>query len=92
MISELKDLFGEWIAAVAAVVHAVTARMVSQRRILFVEGDNDSFTARVTSAGALLPQTSFRLLHGRPEPALTPEWRPCTRSHSRWRRTSARAR
>jgi general secretion pathway protein L len=74
MISELKDLFGEWIAAVAAVVHAVTTRMVSQRRILFVEGDGDSFTARVTSAGALLPQTSFRLLHGRPEPGLTPEW------------------
>jgi general secretion pathway protein L len=76
MISELKDLFGEWIAAVAAVVHTVTARMVPQRRILFVEGDSDSFTARMTSAGkdVLLPQTSFRLLHGRPEPALTPEW------------------
>jgi general secretion pathway protein L len=76
MISELKDLFGEWIAAVAAVVQTVTARIVPQQRILFVEGDSDSFTARMTSAGndALLPQTSFRLLHGRPEPALTPEW------------------
>jgi general secretion pathway protein L len=76
MISELKDLFGEWIAAVAAAVQAVMARMVPPRQIQFVEGDGDSFTARVTSAGkdALLPQTAFQLLHGRPEPALTPEW------------------
>ena len=76
MISELKDLFVEWIAAVAAVVKAVMARIVPQRRILFVEGDSDSFTAREISAGkdALLPQTAFRLLHGRPEPVLTPEW------------------
>jgi general secretion pathway protein L len=52
------------------------ARIVPQQRILFVEGDGDSFTAREISAGkdALLPQTAFRLLHGRPEPALTPEW------------------
>ena len=76
MISELKDLFGEWIAAVAAAVQAVMARMVPQRQIQFVEGDGDNFTARVTSAGkdALLPQTAFHLLHGRPEPALSPEW------------------
>jgi general secretion pathway protein L len=76
MMSELKDLFGEWIAAVAAAIRAVTARIVPQRRILFVEGEGGSFTARVTAAGkdGLLPPTSFRLLHGRTEPALPPEW------------------
>jgi general secretion pathway protein L len=37
--------------------------------------------ARVTSArtGGLLPQTSFRLVHGRPEPALPPEWKTALR-------------
>jgi general secretion pathway protein L len=84
MMSELKILFAEWIAAVAAAVHAVKARMVPQRRILFVEGEGDSFTARVTSTrkGGFLPPTSFRLLHGRPEPALTPEWQIALRGSS----------
>jgi general secretion pathway protein L len=81
MMSELKELFAEWIAAVAAAVHAVTSRIVPQPRILFVEGEGNSFTARVTSArkGSFLPPTSFRLLHGRPEPALTPEWQAALR-------------
>jgi general secretion pathway protein L len=89
MISELKDLFGEWITAVAAAIHAGAARIMPARRILFVEGEGNSFTARITSAGkrvgkgagkgALLPQTSFRLLHGRPEPALTAEWKEALR-------------
>jgi general secretion pathway protein L len=81
MMAELKDMFGEWIAAVAAAIRAATARMVPQRRILLVEGDGDSFTARVTSApkGSLLQPTSFRLVDGRPEPALSPEWQAALR-------------
>src|SRR5438445_8380003 len=81
MMWELKDLFGAWIAAVAAAIQAVTARMVPQRRILFVEGEANSFAARVTSAskGGFLAQTSFRLLYGRPEPALPPEWQAALR-------------
>jgi general secretion pathway protein L len=81
MFSELKDLFGAWIAAVAAAIHGVTARIVPQRRILFVEGDGRSFTVRVTSTGngASLQQTSFRLLQGRPVPVLTPEWQAALR-------------
>jgi general secretion pathway protein L len=81
MMPELKDLFAEWIEAVAAAIRAAAVRMVRRRRILFVEGDGNSFTARVTSArnGGFLPQTSFRLVHGRPEPALPPEWRAALR-------------
>ena len=81
MMSELKDLFGAWIAAVAAAIRAVTARIVPQRRFLFVEGEGFGFTARVTSAGkgGLLPQASFHLVQGRPEPALPPEWRAALR-------------
>jgi general secretion pathway protein L len=81
MIPELKDLFGEWIVAVDAAIRAAMVRMVPRRHILFVEGDGNSFTARVTSQrkGGFLPQTSFRLVHGRPEPALSPEWRAALR-------------
>jgi general secretion pathway protein L len=81
MMSELKDLFGAWIAAVAAATRAVMARIVPQRRILFVEGEGFGFTARVISAGkgGVLPQASFRLVQGRPEPALPPEWQAALR-------------
>ncbi|WP_423960450.1 PilN domain-containing protein [Bradyrhizobium sp.] len=74
-MSELKNLFETWIAAVAVAVHAVMERIVQRRRILFTEGDANSFTASLVSAkGASLPETSFRLLHGWPEPALDPQW------------------
>ncbi len=81
MISELKDLFGAWSSAVAAGIRAVTARIVPRPRILFVEGEGFGFTARVTSAGkgGLLPPASFRLVQGRPEPALPPEWQAALR-------------
>jgi general secretion pathway protein L len=81
MMSELRDLFGAWIAAVAAAIRAVMTRIVPQRRILFVEGEGFGFTARVISAGkeGLLPPASFRLVQGRPEPALPPEWQAALR-------------
>ena len=81
MISELKDLFGSWIAAVATALRFITARMLSQRHIRFVERDPDTFTARITSTrkGPILPEASFRVLHGRPEPALTAEWQAALR-------------
>lgn len=76
MLSELKALFTAWIAAVAAAVEAALSRAAPRRRILLVEGDSNSFTARVLTAqkGAALSETSFRLLEGRTDPALTAEW------------------
>ncbi len=80
-MSELKDLLGSWIAAVATALRLITARLRPQRRILLVERDPDDFTARVASArkGPILPEASFRVLHGRPEPALTAEWQAALR-------------
>src|SRR6516165_9137515 len=71
MLSELKDLFASWIAAVTAAIERVVILIVPQRRILLVEGEPENFTARVSSSGkgASLPQASFRLSNGRPEPA-----------------------
>jgi general secretion pathway protein L len=81
MMSESKDLFAAWIAAVATAVRAATARMVRQRHFLFVEAENNSFTARPSSARkeVLLPHVSFRLVQGRAEPALPPEWHAALR-------------
>src|SRR5262245_39811118 len=81
MLAELKVLFVTWIAAVAAMVDSLAGRIIPQRRVLFVEGDANSFTARVTSAGkgVVLPETSFRLLNGRAEPPFSEAWRTALR-------------
>ena len=76
MISELKALFDEWIAAVARAVDSVTGRYLRRRQILLSEGVDNTFTARLASArnGPVLPDVSFRLSHGRPSPALPADW------------------
>jgi general secretion pathway protein L len=81
MLSELKDLFAVWIAAIAAAIEAIVTRIVPQRRVLLVEGERDNFTARITSPrkGAVLPQASFRLLNGRLEPAFGRDWQAALR-------------
>jgi len=50
MISELKALFDEWIAAVAGTVESVTCRLVRRRQILLSEAADNTFTARLASA------------------------------------------
>src|SRR3981189_1060870 len=76
MISELKALFSEWIAAVAGVVNSMVSRYARQRQILISEGGDNTFTARATSAqkSPALPDVSFRLLDGRPTPSLPADW------------------
>jgi general secretion pathway protein L len=76
MIPELKALFDEWIAAVAGAVNSLTARYGQRRQILLSGAGDDMFTARVISApkGAVLPEVSFRLSHGRPDPSLPADW------------------
>jgi general secretion pathway protein L len=76
MISELKELFGEWIAAVARAINLIASRFMPQRQILLIEGDGDTFTARtaLVKKGAALPDVSFRLSNGRPSPSLPANW------------------
>jgi general secretion pathway protein L len=81
MLVELKDLFAVWIAAIASAVESIATRIGWQRCVLFVEGEPDTFTARVTAAGkgAMLPETLFCLTHGRAEPAFSAAWQAVLR-------------
>jgi general secretion pathway protein L len=76
MISELKELFGEWIAAVDRAINSVASRFMPQRQILLIEGDGNTFTAKTAAVkeGAGLPDVSFRLLNGRPSPSFPAAW------------------
>ncbi len=76
MISELKELFGEWIAAVALAVNSITRRLMPQRQIWLIEGEGDTFTAKAAPVkkGAALPDISFRVANGRPNPSLPADW------------------
>jgi general secretion pathway protein L len=76
MIAELKELFSEWIAAVARAVDAIAGWLVRQRHVSLIEGNDDMFTIRTApdKKGAVLPDASFRLSNGRPDPALSPNW------------------
>lgn len=76
MISELKELFREWIASVAGTIHAMASRFVPQRKISLIEADDHGFTARMAPVkkGPVLPDVSFHLSNGRPKPALPADW------------------
>jgi general secretion pathway protein L len=81
MISELKELFGEWISAVERAIDASASRFMPRQRILLIEGDSKTYTAKTAPAakGAALPDFSFRVSHGRPDPALPAEWQTALR-------------
>jgi general secretion pathway protein L len=74
MISEAKDLFGEWIASVSRAVDVLADRLVQTRRIRLVELDEGRFTASMISSdsSAALPEISFR--PGAGKPPLPMEW------------------
>jgi general secretion pathway protein L len=76
MISELKKLFGEWIASVALAVDSIADRLTSQRRISLIEGEGDTFTAKAAPVknGAVLPDVVFRISNGKPIPSLPADW------------------
>jgi len=76
MISEIRALFDEWIAAVARAVYFGVGRFTRRRHILLSEDSNQTFTARLKSVrkGPALPEVSFRLSNGRPNPPLPAEW------------------
>ena len=81
MMSEIKALFDEWIAAVARAVNFGMGRYARRRRILLSEDSDNIFTAKLISArkGPALPEVSFRLSHGRPNPPLPADWETALR-------------
>jgi general secretion pathway protein L len=76
VISEIKGLFGEWIAAAARAVNLAVGRYARRPKITLSCEGADTLTARLSSArkGPALPQISFRLSNGRPSPALPADW------------------
>ena len=60
-ISEFKEFFGEWIAAVAGAVDVVADRVCARDGSCFVEGDDGAFTATTapTKNGPALPTCRF---------------------------------
>ena len=76
MLAELRDLFAIWIAAVAAAINEITARVAPRRRVVLDESEGGGFIARlaVTAKNATLQPASFRLVQGRIEPPLPPQW------------------
>jgi general secretion pathway protein L len=74
IISEIKALFDEWIAAVTRAIDLGIGRYAHRRRIVLSAGSDNTFTARMISErkGPALPEVSFRLAHGRPN--LPAEW------------------
>jgi general secretion pathway protein L len=81
MISEIKTFFAEWIAAVAGAVDLAMGRYGRRSQILLSESNDQTYTARLRSVrkGAALPDVSFRLSHGQPDPALPADWQAAFR-------------
>ena len=76
MISEVKQVFDDWIAAVTGAVANVAGRVVRSRQILLDEREDGTFIARMIKAktDATLPDVSFRLDGGKANPPLSAEW------------------
>jgi general secretion pathway protein L len=76
MISEYKELFDDWIAAVTGAVESVAGRVRRSRPILLSEGQDGLLTARMIPGkkGPALSDASFRLDGGRPNPPLSADW------------------
>jgi general secretion pathway protein L len=76
-ISELKELFSEWIATIAEAIDAAAGRYVQPRLIQLSEDKDNIFTARVLPARheTAIPEVSFRLIDGWPDPSLSESWK-----------------
>src|ERR1700722_14301658 len=80
-MSELRDLFGDWIAAVAKAVDTVAGRFARPRQILLGEGKDDTLVAKATSgrSGPGLLGVSSRRGKGGPNPPLPADWKTAFR-------------
>jgi general secretion pathway protein L len=76
VISEIKSLFAEWIAAVARAADLAIGRYGRRSRITLSGESADVLTATLTSAdkSPALSRITFRLSNGRPSPALPADW------------------
>ena len=76
VMSEIKAVFDGWITTVANAVDFALGRYARRSQILLSEGEDQTFTARLTSVrkGPDLPDVSFRLVQGRPVPPLSSAW------------------
>ena len=81
MISEFKDMFDQWMAAVDKAVDTVAGRILRPRQILLCEGKDGILSAKAISGrkGPALPDVSFRLDKGKPSPPLPADWRTAFR-------------
>jgi general secretion pathway protein L len=81
MISEFKDMFDQWMAAVDKAVDIVAGRILRPRQILLCEGKDGILSAKAISGrkGPALPDVSFRLDKGKPSPPLPADWRTAFR-------------
>jgi general secretion pathway protein L len=81
MISELKQVFGAWITAVAGAIDAAAARYARPQHVLLREGEGNTFTITMLPAPnrPALPEVSFRLPDGRPHPPLPAGWQSALR-------------
>lgn len=81
IVSEAKGLFDEWIKAVAQVVDLAVGRYARRPQIMLSGEITGVLTARLTSVpkGPALPDVSFRIASGRPNPALPAAWQAAFR-------------
>jgi general secretion pathway protein L len=81
IIADVKQFLTEWITTVSGAVDAVAGRFVRSQRIGLVEGEDGVFTASALSvkSGTRLPDLSFGLEGGRPQPPLSPDWKAAFR-------------
>jgi general secretion pathway protein L len=76
MISEFKELFGDWIASVTSAADAVAGRLVRSRRILLDQSEDGALTAKAVASknAPAIADISFRLDRGKPIPPLPADW------------------
>jgi general secretion pathway protein L len=81
-VSEMKELFGDWIAAVARAVDVVAGRYVRPNLVIVEEGMDGSLTMRAqrTKKGSTLPDVKLSLSEGGISPRLSEEWQNAVRS------------
>ena len=81
LIADAKQFLGEWIDAVSRAVDIVAGRFVSAQQIRLAEADDGAFTASTVAVKgkADLPDLSFRLDGGSPQPPLPTEWKAAFR-------------